>query len=776
MQKHNLDDGWLFKLGDPLVQTWRTQDPTDWQHIDIPHDWSIGMDRSPDNPCGSSGGFFPNGMGWYRKTLSIPSTWQGKTILIEFEGVYMNAEVWINGNFLGRHPYGYTSFTFDLSPYLDFSGGENTLDVSVDNAAQRNSRWYSGSGIYRHVWLWVGDTIHIAHWGTYITTPHVSPEAASVIVRNSICNTSDMAQQITLQTYLRAQDGTVVGQDKACFSLDGHQIHDFSQTFTVHSPHLWSTASPYLYVAASQLIVDDQTTDKVQTPFGIRSLEYSAEKGFLLNGTPTLLKGGCVHHDNGVLGAASFDRAEERKVEVLKQSGYNAIRCAHNPPAPGFLDACDRLGMLVIDEAFDCWREGKNAYDYHVSFEDWWQRDLDSMLVRDRNHPSIIMWSIGNEVLERAGHSGGIQIARELADYVRQVDPTRPVTSAINGGHDRWPWEQTDAVFDALDVGGYNYQLAQYLPDHERVPSRIMVGTESTAGEAFDHWMAVLENPFVIGDFVWTSLDYLGEAGIGRVHYGEPKRFFLGDYPWHQANCGDLDLCGVKRPQSYYRDILWHHGEKIHIFVHDPVPEGKTPQITYWGWPEVSKRWTWPGYEGQVFTVDVYAACDEVELLLNGVSIGKKPATKTERYIATFHVPYAAGALTAIGYNNGSPVIRSTLATTGEPAKITLSADRETLQAETVDLSYITVDIVDADGNRHYGADQPVFFTVKGEGILLAVGNGNPTSTENYAGHSRRTYQGRCLVVVKTNGSPGEIHLRAMADGLESAEILLHVE
>jgi beta-galactosidase len=483
-----------------------------------------------------------------------------------------------------------------------------------------------------------------------------------------------------------------------------------------------------------------------------------------------------VHHDDGVMGAASYDRAEERKVELLVASGYNAVRCAHNPPAPAFLDACDRLGVLVIDEAFDCWREGKTPYDYHVAFADWWQRDVESMVRRDRNHPSVIMWSIGNEVGERNGRSDGALWARRLADQIRALDPTRPITAAINGGHDRWPWEQTDLVFSALDVGGYNYQERQYRPDHERQPARVMYGSESTAREAFEHWMAVRDLPYVIGDFVWTSLDYLGEAGIGRVHFEGEGGGFLGDYPWHQANCGDLDLCGFKRPQSYYRDVLWGTGDKLYIAVHRPLLEGQEPTITYWGWPLVADSWTWPGHEGETLTVDVYSVCEQVELFLNGEPLGTQPTGREERFTATFEVPYQPGTLRAVGYEGKSEAATCELETVGAPAGIRLAADREELRAQADDLSYVTVEVVDAEGRRCPNAGHELFFTVQGPGAIAAVGSGNPVSEESYRGHARRAYGGRCLVVVRGTDEPGTIHLRAQADGLDPAELALRVE
>jgi beta-galactosidase len=777
MQRQCFDRKWRFKLSDPLALRWSEPDFSNWRELDLPHDWSIEMARAPDNPSGAHGGYFPMGLGLYYKTFVAPEEWQGKKVLIEFEGVYMNAEVSLNDNLLGRHPYGYTTFAYDLTPYLKLDGSENVLRVVVDNAAQRNSRWYSGSGIYRHVWLMVADPVHVAHWGVYVTTPEVTAEKAVVHAETTVENESPALCEATVRSRVVAADGTLMDEAEVRAAIDTGGQHVYAHDLKVVNSELWSPAMPYLYQLETEVLVEGDVVDTVTTPFGIRTFSFDAEQGFVLNDQPMLLKGGCVHHDNGVMGAAAYDRSEERKVELLKASGYNAIRCAHNPPSPAFLDACDRLGMLVIDEAFDCWREGKNLYDYHVSFADWWCRDLNSMLYRDRNHPSIIMWSIGNEVRERAGQSGGVALANALADHVRAVDPTRPVTAAINGGHDRWPWAQTDEVFAALGVGGYNYQERQYRPDHERCPGRVMYGSESTPGEAFQHWMSVLELDHVVGDFVWTSLDYLGESGIGRVYFEEDAQEwqFLGDYPWHQANCGDLDLCGFKRPQSYYRDIIWERGRKLYIAVHDPVPEGKTPKCTYWGWPNVWPNWTWPGHEGEVFQVDVYAACDKVELFLNDESLGVKPTTREEKFMATFEVPYQPGALKAVGYIDGEPVTPYQIETVDAPAKLRLTPDRDTLKADAGDLSFVIVEVVDQVGRVDPNADHEIFFTVQGPGIIAAVGNGNPVSTERYRGNHRRAYRGRCLVVVKADGEPGEIRLRAQADGLDIAEIVIQV-
>jgi beta-galactosidase len=778
MIKISFDHKWRFHLGDPFGARWREPDYTTWRELDLPHDWSIELARRPDAPSAASGGYFQMGRGWYRKTFTAPEPWRDKRIWIEFEGVYMNAEVRLNGDLLGRHPYGYTSFHYDLTPYLKI-GEENVLSVLVDNDCQRNSRWYSGSGIYRHVWLHVAGPVHLDPWGTFITTPQVSAEAATVQVETTVLNEGQARQTVILRSRVVALSasvaGSVAGSAEAPVPLGAGQNKTMTQQIEIAAPQLWSPDAPSLYQLQTELLSGEEVLDTAATAFGIRTLSFDAGQGFTLNGEPTLLRGGCVHHDDGVMGAASYDRAEERKVELLVASGYNAVRCAHNPPAPAFLDACDRLGMLVIDEAFDCWREGKTPYDYHLAFADWWQRDVESMVRRDRNHPSVIMWSIGNEVGERNGRSDGEAWAHRLADHIRALDPTRPITAAINGSHDRWPWEQTDVVFAALDVGGYNYQERQYRPDHERHPDRIMYGAESLPREAFEHWMAVLDLPYVIGDFVWTSLDYLGEAGIGRVHFEGEGGGFLGDYPWHQANCGDLDLCGFKRPPSYYRDVLWGTGDKLYIAVHRPLSEGQEPTITRWGWPLVVASWTWPGHEGETLTVDVYSACEQVELFLNGEPLGAQPTGREERFTATFEVPYQPGTLRAVGYEGKTEMAACELDTVGAPSGIRLSADCEELQAGSDDLSYVTVEVVDAEGRRCPNADHELFFTVQGPGVIAAVGNGNPVSEEPYRGHTRRAHEGHCLVVVRATGEPGAIHLRAQADGLDATELALRV-
>ena len=511
------------------------------------------------------------------------------------------------------------------------------------------------------------------------------------------------------------------------------------------------------------------------------------------------LKGGCVHHDNGLLGAASYDRAEERKIELMKSAGYNAIRCAHNPPAPAMLDACDRLGMLVIDETFDCWRMGKNPNDYHLVFEDWWQRDTEAMVKRDRNHPSIIMWSIGNEVGERTGVSDGYAWARKQAEYIRSLDHTRWITSALpalfeelmpsfaeadmnkifdllsgeglDPKNDRWG-DLTREFAGHLDVVGYNYLLKRYAPDCATFPERVMCGTETFPHWAFNFWNETSRLPDVIGDFVWTAIDYLGESGIGAVSY-DGSMSFAGTYPYHLANCGDFDICGFKRPQSFYRDILWGVRKAPYLGVLDPQHFGKQVSFNPWGWEPVLDSWDFPAWEGKPTRVDVYSADEEVELWINGAAVGRKPAGKASQNKAEFEVTYQAGEITAVGYSGGVETARTTLKTAGEPAALRLSSDRERLHAEFGDLAYITVEVVDANGLVVKHANHEVRFEVSGAGDLAAVGTANPLSEELYVGSQRKAWQGRLMAVVRSNGQSSEIVLKASADGLSGAEVHL---
>jgi beta-galactosidase len=670
----------------------------------------------------------------------------------------------MNGRLLGNHPYGYTSFWFDISDAVKFEG-ENILCVKVRNEGE-NSRWYSGSGIYRHVWLQIADPVHIAQWGTSITTPKVSPSEASISVSTTLINQSSLDKNTKLVIRLYDKNSQEISKTETGKTLASGKSFEWTQEIVLKNPLLWSPDSPNLYKAVSEVYTDEKLIDKTEIPFGIRSISFDPVNGFRLNGKALKLKGGCVHHDNGPLGSRAYDRAEERRVELLKASGFNAIRCSHNPPSPAFLDACDRLGMLVMDEAFDMWNEQKNPGDYHLFFNDWWKKDIENMVIRDRNHPSVIMWSIGNEIPGRH-RPDVVETAKMLGNFIRKMDPTRPVTSAVN---DLKP--DKDPYFATLDVAGYNYasggdhnQESLYAQDHKRIPDRIMAGTESFPLEAFGSWMDVVDNPFVIGDFVWTAFDYIGEASIGWRGYWQKQDFF----PWNLAFCGDIDICGWKRPQSYYRDVLWEENQ-LSVWIKPPEPSFELnpdrQSWSKWHWYDVVDDWNWKGREGNTMDVYVYSSCEQVELFLNGKSLGKKPANRNTKFIQIWQVPYQPGTLKAVGYKGRKQVSISELKTAGNPVQIKLTADRPKIKADGQDLCYITVELTDPTGVRNPKAEDLITFSIVGPGSITAVGNANPVSLESYQLPQRKAWRGKCLVIVKSDAKGGRITLKASSPGL----------
>ena len=765
------DSDWRFHRADVEAGESEALDDASWRSLDLPHDWSIEDlpgTQSPFDPDAISavdGGFTTGGTGWYRKKFAAPAQWRDKSIQLQFDGIYMNADVWLNGRHLGNHPYGYTSFRYDITDCVRFDK-ENILAVRVRNEGI-NSRWYSGSGIYRHVWLRVTEPVHVAAWGTYITTPEVDESSAKINVTTTLANDSGRPETIKLSTRILDPEGAEIAVFKSGRKIPPGPSHKFNHNFRIKSPSLWSPDSPALYTAVLEVRSDKKLLDRVETKFGIRTIAFDVAKGFLLNGKPVLLKGGCVHHGNGPLGSAAFDRAEQRRVELLKASGFNTIRCAHNPPSPAFLDACDRLGMMVIDEAFDMWAEQKKPQDYHLYFKEWWQRDIESMILRDRNHPCIILWSIGNEIPNMDSPETA-KTARMLADYVHRLEPTRLVTAAVNSLS-----EKKDPFFAAQDVCGYNYAMDKYDPDHERLPGRIIYGSESFPLEACDYWLATIDRPWVIGDFVWTAFDYLGEASIGWRGYMQEKNF----YPWNIAYCGDIDICGWKRPQSYYRDAFWSDKPEISVFVHPPQPSfepnPKRESWSKWHFDDVLADWTWPGCESDTFDVDVYSSCEKVELFANDVSLGRKETNRQTRFRAGFKVPYQAGSLRAVGYRDGKEGAAAELRTAGEPVRIKLSADRNNIRSDGQDLSYVTVELLDARGVRHPKAENLVTFEITGPGSIAAVANANPVSTESYRQPRRKAWHGRCLVIVRAAEKAGSIVLKASADGLQPAEVVI---
>lgn len=771
-RKQLFDYNWKFNLGDEALAQSRDFNDTGWRSLDLPHDWSIEGKIHPKNATGGGGGFFPAGIGWYRKTFQVPDEWKTKKIAIYFEGVYMNSEVFINGKSLGVYPYGYSSFSYDLTPYLNF-GKENIIAVRVDNSQQMNSRWYSGSGIYRHVWMMVADPVHVAHWGVNISTPGVSSKKATVLVKTKVKNETTSAQSIVVKTLLWSKSSKRAGNGQVEVMLPANSEKEITQTIQVSNPMLWTPETPYLYQAQILVLKDKKVLDDTKTGFGIRSIKFSTENGFQLNGKTVKINGGCVHHDNGCLGAAAFDRAEERKVELLKAGGFNAVRTSHNPPSEAFLDACDKLGLLVMDESFDCWKKGKNTNDYSKYFNQWWQRDLEAMVLRDRNHPSVFMWSIGNEIPERADPDA-VKTAQMLSDALKKIDKTRPVTSAIvtNGKN----WELFDPLMAAHDIAGYNYNLHSAPDDHERVPSRIIVHTESYPKDAFSNWKLVQENNYVIGDFVWTAMDYLGESGIGRWYYSGDvpgEHWEQNFFPYHGAYCGDIDLIGWRKPISHYRSMLYNNNEKLYMAVREPAPEPLEIKETWWSvWP-TWESWTWPGFEGKTIQVEVYSKYPKVRLYLNNKLVGELATSPEQQFKATFPIPYSSGLLKAVGVKDDKEMESTILQTAGDAAKIKLTADRKEILANGQDLSYVTIEITDQNGILQPNAINGLHFKIDGPGVIAGVDNADLKDFEQYVGDTRKAWHGRALVVIKSNHQAGEIKLSVTSNGLEGKSIII---
>lgn len=773
-----LDHFWRFEKGNIPDANQVGFDDSGWRIVSVPHDWTIEDLTRENGPFDASAinsydvGYTVGGTAWYRKTFSLDANDSNEIVHLQFDGVYMNSNVWVNGVHAGNRPYGYSTFWFDVTDYVNF-GTENVVAVEVKNVG-KNSRWYSGSGIFRPVTLTIMDKVHIAHLGPYIATPVVSASSADVRIRTEVKNESDSSKTVTLESTILDSNGVTVTTDSEIFSISSSASHEFDQTIAVSNPNLWSIDSPTLYTLSQDVNVSGQVVDHVETNFGIRSISFDATNGFLLNGESVLLQGSCMHHDNYMLGSAAFDRAEERRVEMTKAAGYNAIRTSHNPPSQAFLDACDRLGVLVIDESFDMWNNYKwdHVDDYSKYFASWWQADIDSMVLRDRNHASIIMWSIGNEIPEQ-GTTEGTDTAEMLATYVRSLDPTRPVTLAANGSGASY-----DAYFATLDVVGYNYQPGSYTSEHSRVPGRVMFGSESYPKDAFDYWKAVEDYSYVIGDFVWTGYDYLGEAGIGWTGYA-PSWSGLGPYPWHLAYCGDIDACGYKRPAAYYRGVLWNTGQnKVCAFVKSPtpsLPDYDPNWILWWVYPDIHPSWTWPGYEGTNLEVTVYSECEQVELFLNEVSLGTKATSSANKYTTTWNVNYAPGELKAVGYVGGIEQAEWILNTAAVPATISLTADKSTITADGSSLCYVTAELLDASGNIVYdpNEDKLLSFDINGPGKLAGVGNANPCGTESFQRPQRMTFRGRCVAVLKSTLKTGTITLTASSSGLTSDSVII---
>jgi len=757
-----LDHGWRFSLEADSTAAAPSFDDSGWRTVNLPHDWSVEHDFDRDCPSGNDGGYLPTGIGWYRKTIHVDTKPSG-TKYLYIEGAYMNSDVWVNGKRAGGHPYGYTSYRLEIAPFLH--SGYNTIAIKVDNSKQKNSRWYTGSGIYRHVWLESHPSIHIRPWSLHVTTPVVRPESAVARVQLSLVCPGECTEDILMPIKIKnISTGSTIADTVLIRPSENEKF--LSYDMTIDSPSLWSPDTPTLY----EIEVSLGNGECERENFGIRTFSWSPD-GFVLNGDTIVLSGACVHHDNGILGAASYDDAEYRKAALLKNAGFNAVRTSHNPPSPTFLDACDRIGLLVIDEAFDGWREAKTPYDYSTLLDNWWESDLGSMIERDRNHPSVIAWSIGNEILERKSPEA-VATARIFAAKCRELDPSRPITQALAA------WDPDWDIYDALaaehDIVGYNYMIHKAEGDHARVPSRVIWQTESYPRDAFDNWAKVNDLPYVIGDFVWTGIDYIGESGIGRHYYeGDPEgeHYHRPLWPWHNSQCGDIDITGARKPVSYYREMLYADKPMLSLAVREPDGYKGKVKETLWGtWPTY-KSWNWPGHKGKPIIVEVASTYPEVALYLNDKLIGTRKTGRAERFMAKFEIPYRPGVLKAVALDaDGNEAETAILETAGRPAAIRLTA--EPAYDPNPELQYIVAEIIDEKGRVVTIADNTLSFTIDGEAEILATGSADPTDSASYTNTTRKAYHGRILTVIK-KGNGTSSTLTAKSKNLKSDTITI---
>ena len=754
------DPNWRFFRGDAQGAQDPDFDDPYWAILNLPHDWSIEGPFDQKNPAGGAGAFLPTGVGWYRKHFLLPGFHDGQRLFLEFDGVMGVSDVWVNGAHLGRRPNGSVSFQYELTPHLHFTEREiNVVAVRVDNAAQPASRWYAGSGIYRHVRLVITRPIHLAHWSTVVTTPHVSAAEAAVHVAATVVNQSAEARDVSLQVAIVGSDGqTVETAETGSQSVAPGGSAGFQKDLVVRSPQLWDLEHPALYAAVVRVRSADAAWDEETTSFGIREFHFDAATGFHLNGKPRKILGVCLHQDAGALGAAVPLGIWERRLKLLKQFGVNAIRTAHNPAAPEFLDLCDRMGFLVMEEAFDTWKSAKTPYDYHLYFDEWSKIDVRDMVLRDRNHPGIVLYSAGNEIRDTPNAESAKATLQSLLDVFHLYDPARPVTQALfrpNVSHD-----YDDGLADMLDVVGQNYREDEILAAHEAKPSRKIIGTEN--GHDLKVWLALRDHPAYAGQFLWSGFDYLGESRA---------------WPAIGAGSGLFDRTGRPRPRAFQRMSWWSAEPMVYIArragagIATPADPAFDPLERR---PDILSDWTPSDRSPHIETVEVYSNCETVELLLNGKSLGSrpKPADDSPR---TWRVQFEPGTVQAIARNQGQVAAKFELRTAGKPARVALAADRETLSFNWDDTVYLTATIVDENGVPVPGATNPVTFQGRGPAYFAAVDNGDNSSHESFRGLERKAYDGQCIAILKANAPAGKATMTASAAGLAASTVTIEV-
>ena len=834
MRSMKINQGWYFGFGVVDLGK-RVRGDFGDRIVNLPHDYMIESDVYAEAPSAQASGYYNAGVAHYIREIDIPEDWKEDRIALRLDGAMMNATIEVNGSLAALQHYGYAPFEADITR-LVYPGEKNRIYITVNPSMQPNSRWFSGAGLFRGVELVHMPKVHIAFGGLYGYTKKIeyhadgTPETAYLKVSADVQNegAENCLAEVTFSLICVAT-GETVKTSKTLTQVQPLSTAAAYMTLTVDEPQLWDAEHPTLYRLQATvkhigtfkthiIPAAHPTEDTESVLFGIRTIEADVKHGLRINGKTVKLRGGCLHHDNGPIGAVTVYDAEARKVRKMKEVGFNAIRTTHNPPSAALVEACDRLGMYIFDEAFDVWGMGKQPGDYNQYFATDWKKDLTAFVQRDRSHPSVVIWSTGNEITERGGLDDGYVWAVRLAEAIRALDPSRPVSNGIcsfwNGLDDqlqaeqmrRWKasaeggmqnadiggkkdllWEEyTEGFANGLDIVGYNYMENKYEQDHVMFPERVILGSENYPVEIGMHWPMIEKTPWIIGDFTWTAWDYIGEAGIGKASFYEPGDPRIGNpwgagspYPWRTANDADFDITGCVRPQGVYRRIVWSSQETA-VFSYDPAVIGKVEQLSSWGFPGVWPCWNWQGQEGKPVDLAVFSSAEEVELLVNGKSLGRKKAGEAQIHnmplTFLFRGEYQPGCVEAVSYPAGMEVSRTVLKTTGKPVAIRLTAETEALKADGASLCYVHAELVDAQGNVVPDADVPVKAEVKGAAELLGFGSGNPVTEENYTRGCFTSYHGKVLAVLRAGYEKGDVCLTVSAEGLGTAEITLPVQ
>ena len=815
MKKQKFNQNWIFTIGSGSSLDALAGGNNTAKQVTLPHDASIGRERNPEEPNGSGNGFFREESYVYTKTFSMNADDKDKNVYLEFEGVYQNAFVYVNNSFAGKCPYGYSNFYVDITKYLNYNE-PNALKVVVKNGVP-SGRWYTGGGIYRDVNLMIAGRLHLVPDSVQLAAIEVEDDQAIIRAKSTIAYTGIGIREITLCTELMDAEGNVVAADEMSVTVEEHSEQEYQQKMYVPNPNRWDAENPYLYTYRTYIKENDSVIDEETGTFGIRKLQLDTKHGLRVNGKVIKLRGGCIHHDNGIIGTAEFTHSAEERVKKLKETGFNAIRSAHYPMSRKLLEACDKYGMYVMDEYSDVWVSTTVEFDYSTQMTEWWEHDIENLVKKDYNHPCVIMYSIGNEIPE-AGNKFDVQWGKKLADKLRSLDDTRYTTNSLNlllaimndlpklmaqnaaaqaaaNTETDQPQEinsmmnnlgammaqfmasdfAAEKVKEAcaqVDITGYNYAAARYEIDGKLFPNRILVGSETNPPDLDKNWELVEKLPYVIGDFDWTAWDYIGETGIGKINYTDQQSMgFYAPYPCKIAYCGDINILGNRRPISYWRELIWGLRKAPYIAVQLPQHYGEPQSTTQWSMSDAVRSWNWNGYEGKPVKVEVYAAADEVEMLINGQRVERKKVGETKKYITIFDTTYHAGKVEVIAYSDGKECGRDEILTASDEVVIAAKADRTQIPADGSDIAYIDICMQDALGILNPNADKAVSISLDGPGEIMGYGSADPESEENYYDMVAKAYEGKLRAAVRGTGETGKIVVTLSADGLESVKV-----